>query len=271
MLFPILEGPTLFSILSDAVPSHSRRHQFILSMVDSDNTREPSDEFAHHCGLFPSSRQVSRCRRANLGSNLYILLFAIVFCETGLVVTPFLPGDSLLFALGALAYKSDAISLPVLIPLLCLAANCGDLVNYLIGYRLGPSVFKRESSWLLNKKHLLEAQRFYDHHGRKTIILARFVPIIRTFAPFVAGIGRMPFSRFILFSVSGGIFWVVTVSLCGYYFGRIPWVSTHFQVVVLAIIFISLLPPIIHVLQARRAESQSDPAMAGESGQRAGH
>lgn len=189
----------------------------------------------------------------DMGPKLYVLLFAIVFCETGLVVLPFLPGDSLLFALGALAYKSSAISLPVLIPLLCVAANCGDLVNYLIGYRLGPNVFSRESSWLLNKKHLLEAQRFYDHHGRKTLILARFVPIIRTFAPFVAGIGRMPFSRFVLFSISGGIFWVVGVSLCGYYFGRIPWVSTHFQVVVLAIIFISVLPPIIHVLQARNA------------------
>jgi len=185
----------------------------------------------------------------DMGPKLYILLFVVVFCETGLVVTPLLPGDSLLFALGALAYKSSAISLPVLIPLLCLAANCGDLLNYSIGYRLGPNVFSRESSWLLNKKHLLEAQSFYDHYGRKTIILARFVPIVRTFAPFVAGIGRMAFSRFILFSISGGIFWVVAVTLSGYYFGRIPWVSTHFQVVVLAIIFISLIPPMIHVLQ----------------------
>ena len=201
----------------------------------------------------------------DMGPRLYVLLFAIVFCETGLVVTPFLPGDSLLFALGALAYKSSAISLPVLIPLLCVAANCGDLVNYLIGYRLGPNVFSRESSWLLNKKHLLEAQRFYDHHGRKTLILARFVPIIRTFAPFVAGIGRMAFSRFILFSITGGIFWVVLVSMCGYYFGRIPWVSTHFQVVVLAIIFISVLPPIVHVLQAGRRPDEAEKAMAGES------
>jgi membrane-associated protein len=189
----------------------------------------------------------------DMGPKLYILLFVVIFCETGLVVTPLLPGDSLLFALGALAYKSSAISLPVLIPLLCLAANCGDLLNYSIGYRLGPNVFKRESSWLLNKKHLLEAQSFYDHHGRKTIILARFVPIVRTFAPFVAGIGRMAFSRFVLFSISGGIFWVVAVTLSGYYFGRIPWVSTHFQVVVLAIILISLIPPMIHVLQRRKS------------------
>jgi membrane-associated protein len=189
----------------------------------------------------------------NMGTSLYFLLFAIIFCETGLVVTPFLPGDSLLFALGALAYKSAAIRLPILIPLLCIAANCGDLVNYLIGSRLGPNVFNRESSWLLNKKHLLEAQSFYDRHGRKTIILARFVPIIRTFAPFVAGIGRMAFSRFIAFSITGGIFWVLSVTLCGFFFGRIPWVSTHFQVVVLAIIFISVLPAIFHVLSRKGA------------------
>jgi membrane-associated protein len=199
----------------------------------------------------------------SMGPMLYVLLFAIVFCETGLVVTPFLPGDSLLFALGALAAKSAAVKLPIVIPLLCLAANCGDLVNYLIGYRLGPSVFKKESSWLLNKKHLLEAQGFYDRHGRKTIIMARFVPIIRTFAPFVAGIGRMAFSRFILFSISGGLFWVLSVSLCGYYFGGIPWVAGHFQVVVLAIIAISLLPPVIHVLQAR-GKRGAEPALAAE-------
>jgi membrane-associated protein len=199
----------------------------------------------------------------SMGPMLYVLLFAIVFCETGLVVTPFLPGDSLLFALGALAAKSAAVKLPIVIPLLCLAANCGDLVNYLIGYRLGPSVFKKESSWLLNKKHLLEAQGFYDRHGRKTIIMARFVPIIRTFAPFVAGIGRMAFSRFILFSISGGLFWVLSVSLCGYYFGGIPWVAGHFQVVVLAIIAISLLPPVIHVVQAR-GKRGTEPALAAE-------
>ena len=130
-----------------------------------------------------------------MGPWLYVLLFVIVFCETGLVVTPFLPGDTLLFALGALAHPKDgsasAINLPLVAVLLCLAANCGDAVNYLLGYRIGPRVFSRENSWLLNKKHLREAQRFYERHGRKTIIMARFVPIIRTFAPFVAGIGRM--------------------------------------------------------------------------------
>ena len=122
-----------------------------------------------------------------MGNGLYLLLFAIVFCETGLVVTPFLPGDSLLFALGALAAAGTTVKLPIVIITLCVAANCGDFVNYFLGYSLGPKVFGREKSWLLNPKHLREAQDFYDRHGRMTIIMARFVPIIRTFAPFVAG------------------------------------------------------------------------------------
>lgn len=186
----------------------------------------------------------------SMGGGLYLLIFAIVFCETGLVVTPFLPGDSLLFALGALAATGTAIKLPLVAVLLCLAANCGDALNYLVGYRLGPRVFSRESSWLLNKKHLLEAQRFYDRHGRKTIILARFVPIIRTFAPFVAGIGRMNFGRFALFSVSGGILWVVSLLLAGFFFGRITAVRNNFQIVVLAIVVISVLPAIYHAWRA---------------------
>ena len=188
-----------------------------------------------------------------LGGKLYILLFIIVFCETGLVVTPFLPGDSLLFALGALAATPHStLRLPIVIPLLCLAANCGDAVNYFAGYRIGPKVFSRRSSWLLNQKHLEEAHRFYERHGRKTIIVARFIPIIRTFAPFVAGIGRMSFARFATFSVSGGILWVVSLSMCGYYFGQMPFVKNNFQLVVLAIIFISVLPALFHALQARR-------------------
>lgn len=189
----------------------------------------------------------------SLGPRLYLLLFVIVFCETGLVVTPFLPGDSLLFALGALAATGTAIKLPVVAVVLCLAANCGDALNYFLGYRLGPKVFSRESSWLLNKKHLREAQSFYERHGRKTIILARFVPIIRTFAPFVAGIGRMRFSRFATFSVSGGILWVVSVLAAGYYFGRVEFVKKHFEVVVVAIILISVLPAVYHWWRSRTA------------------
>ena len=194
----------------------------------------------------------------SLGPRLYLLLFAIVFCETGLVVTPFLPGDSLLFALGALAATGTAIKLPVAMVVLCLAANCGDAVNYYLGYRLGPKVFSRESSWLLNKKHLLEAQHFYQRHGGVTIILARFIPIIRTFVPFVAGIGRMRFARFAAFSVSGGILWVVSVSLAGYYFGRIEFVRKNFEVVVVAIVFISVVPAIYHGIRARQRSVRSN-------------
>src|SRR4051812_32377182 len=176
------------------------------------------------------------------GTWTYLILFLIVFCETGLVVTPFLPGDSLLFAVGALAANPESpINLILVCVLLCIAANCGDLVNYSIGRSLGPKVFSRESSWLLNRKHLHEAQGFYERHGRKTIIIARFVPIIRTFAPFVAGIGRMPFSRFIGFSIGGGILWVFLLTLAGYFFGRIAIVQRNFELVILAIIGISVV------------------------------
>ncbi|HEX5243043.1 MAG TPA: DedA family protein [Tepidisphaeraceae bacterium] len=196
---------------------------------------------------------------AHMGDKLYLLIFVIVFCETGLVVTPFLPGDSLLFALGALAASGSVVKLPIVIPLLCLAANCGDLLNYTIGYRIGPKVFSRQSSWLLNRKHLDEAHAFYERHGSKTIILARFVPIVRTFAPFVAGIGRMTFRRFAAFSVSGGILWVTLLSLSGYYFGQIPIVQKNFQIVVIAIVVISVLPAVVHALKARRRSPSEMP------------
>ena len=213
------------------------------------------DLFLHldkHLNSYASAHQV----------GAYVLLAVIVFCETGLVVWPFLPGDSLLFAVGALAAAAGSpISLPGMIALLCLAANCGDVLNYSIGRRVGPKIFSRESSWLLNKRHLEEAHAFYEKHGRKTIILARFVPIVRTFAPFVAGIGQMPFVRFIGFSISGGVLWVVTLSLAGYYFNQIEIVRTHFQFVVLAIVAISLIPVAVHALQGRkrREGSQLDP------------
>lgn len=187
----------------------------------------------------------------SLGQRLYVLLFAIVFCETGLVVTPFLPGDSLLFALGALAATGTAVKLPVVIVLLCVAANCGDLVNYTLGSRIGPRLFSKDGSWLFNRRHLDEAHRFYERHGTGTIILARFVPIIRTFAPFVAGIGKMNFFRFAAFSVSGGVLWVVAMSMAGYFFGQIPWVKGHFEIVVLAIVIISVLPAGFQAMKAR--------------------
>src|SRR5438034_5029332 len=146
-----------------------------------------------------------------LGHWLYVLLFLIVFCETGLVVTPFLPGDSLLFAVGALSARPGSpIDLPVAIVVMCVAAILGDAVNYAAGFRIGPRVFTREDSRLLNRQHLIRAQEFYEKHGGKTIILARFIPIIRTFAPFVAGVGRMSYRRFALYNVTGGIAWVLS-------------------------------------------------------------
>ena len=193
---------------------------------------------------------------AVLGPWLYLVLFVIVFCETGLVVTPFLPGDSLLFAVGALAaIDGSPINLPTLVILLCVAAIIGDALNYAIGYRVGPKVFTSETSRWLNKQHLLRAQAFYEKYGGKTIILARFMPIIRTFAPFVAGIGKMRYPRFALFNVVGGIAWVLSFSLAGYWFGNVPFVKRQFHYVILAIIVISLLPPVIEYIRAQRAEA----------------
>jgi membrane-associated protein len=185
--------------------------------------------------------------------NLYIVLFLIIFAETGLVVTPFLPGDSLLFALGAIAADpASPINLPLITVLLIVAAVLGDAVNYWVGYRIGPKVFTRENSRLLNKKHLLRAQEFYEKYGGKTIILARFVPIVRTFAPFVAGIGKMGYARFALYNVVGGIAWVLICVIAGYYFGRIEFVQKRFELVIVAIIVISVLPMVIEFILARR-------------------
>lgn len=178
-----------------------------------------------------------------LGPWTYVLLFAILFAETGLVVTPFLPGDSLLFAVGALAATAGSpLHIVSVTALLVVAAILGDAVNYAIGRRLGPRVFRAESSWLLNKKHLLRTQHFYEKHGGKTIFLARFVPIVRTFAPFVAGIGQMQYRRFGLYNVAGGVTWVVLFTGAGYFFGGLPWVKDRFHIVILAIIGISVLP-----------------------------
>ncbi len=188
-----------------------------------------------------------------LGGWLYALLFAIVFCETGLVVTPFLPGDSLLFAVGALcALPGSPLEIGPTIALLFAAGVLGDATNYAIGRRLGPKVFNRESSRLLNKKHLLRTQAFYEKHGGKTIIIARFMPIVRTFAPFVAGIGQMRYRRFAAFNVVGAALWVVLFTLLGYWFGNLPSVKRNFQYVILAIIVLSVLPVVIEFLRERR-------------------
>jgi membrane-associated protein len=185
--------------------------------------------------------------------KLYVVLFVIIFCETGLVVTPFLPGDSLLFALGAVASSPNTpINLPVLAILLIIAAIIGDAVNYWIGYRLGPKVFTSETSRLLNKKHLLRAQEFYERYGGKTIILARFVPVVRTFAPFVAGIGKMSYLKFFLYNVVGGIAWVLICVIAGYLFGQVEFVQKRFELVIIAIVVISILPMAYEFWRARR-------------------
>ena len=184
------------------------------------------------------------------GAWTYGILFAIIFCETGLVVTPFLPGDSLLFAVGAVAAGGSLD--PILVcALLSVAAILGDTVNYAAGYWIGPAVFTREDSWLLNKQHLERTHRFYEKYGGKTIIIARFVPIIRTFAPFVAGIGRMTYARFLAYNVIGGMIWICAFVAAGYWFGNIPVVKENFSLVILAIIVLSILPAVIEFLRAR--------------------
>jgi membrane-associated protein len=189
----------------------------------------------------------------SLGGAIYAVLFLIIFCETGLVVTPFLPGDSLLFAVGALAaIDGSPLHIPTILGLLAVAAVAGDAVNYAIGRRVGPKVFTSESSRLLNKDHLLRTHAFYEKYGGKTIILARFMPIIRTFAPFVAGIGQMGYPRFALYNVVGGAAWVGSFTLAGYFFGNVPVVKRNFHFVIVAIIVLSIMPPIIEFLRSRR-------------------
>ena len=195
---------------------------------------------------------------ASMGPWLYALLFLIVFCETGLVVTPFLPGDSLLFAVGALAAIPDAVIDPwAAIVLLIIAAIAGDAANYAIGRKVGPAIFTASESRFLNRSHLFHTQRFYETHGGKTIVLARFIPIVRTFAPFVAGIGEMGYARFAMFNVTGGIAWVVLFIGGGYLFGNIPTVKRNFHVVIVAIIVISVLPAVIEFLRARAASRRA--------------
>ena len=185
------------------------------------------------------------------GTLTYVILFIIVFCETGLVVTPFLPGDSLLFAVGTFA------ALGVLDPvmaagILCAAGILGDTVNYWIGHRIGPKIFTKRDSKLLNYQHLERAHHFYERYGGKTVVIARFVPIIRTFAPFVAGIGAMSYPRFIFFNIFGAALWVVSFVCLGYFFGNLPMVKSNFSLVILAIIIISVMPGVIEFLREWR-------------------
>ena len=188
------------------------------------------------------------------GFLTYAILFVIIFCETGLVVTPFLPGDSLLFAAGALSasLNTGGILNPILlIVVLALAAIAGDTANYLIGAYIGPKVFERDSRFL-KKEYFDRTNAFYEKYGGKTIILARFVPIVRTFAPFVAGVGKMNYRRFITFNVIGGILWVTIFITLGALFGNIPFVKNNFEIVTLGIVFISVLPMVFEFVRARR-------------------
>jgi membrane-associated protein len=178
---------------------------------------------------------------AQYGAWVYAILFAIVFCETGLVVTPFLPGDSLLFVAGALA-AAGGMQIGLLIVLLVMAAVLGDAVNYAVGAWFGPKVFRWENSRFFNRSAFDRTHAFYEKHGGKTVIIARFMPLIRTFAPFVAGVARMRYARFAMFNVSGALLWVLSLTLAGYWFGNLPWVKQNLTLVILAIIAISLAP-----------------------------
>jgi membrane-associated protein len=184
------------------------------------------------------------------GLITYVLLFVIVFCETGLVVTPFLPGDSLLFAVGAFAARGS-LSLPVALAVLAAAAILGDTANYWIGAVVGPKVFHRENVRFLNRKHLERTHQFYERYGGKTIVIARFVPIVRTFAPFVAGIGKMRYGHFLSFNVIGGAAWVLGFVMAGFWFGNIPVVKRNFTFVIFAIIVVSVLPAVIEFFRQR--------------------
>lgn len=199
---------------------------------------------------------------AGYGLWVYAILFLIIFCETGLVVTAILPGDSLLFAAGSLcalgASSESRLNIFIVIPLLIVAAIIGDAVNYSIGKALGPGYLEKKNFRFIKKEHLDRTQRFYEKYGGKTIVLARFVPIVRTFAPFVAGIGKMPYSRFLTFNVVGALAWVIICTVAGFAFGQMAVVKKNFELVILAIIFVSILPILIEAIRSRKGEPK-DP------------
>lgn len=189
---------------------------------------------------------------SNYGLWTYLALFMIIFCETGFVVTPFLPGDSLLFAAGSLAAQPQAsLHIITLFTLLTVASILGNKLNYLIGKAIGPLIFRAQSSWLFNKNHLMEAQAFYEKHGGKTIIFARFIPIIRTFAPFVAGVGSMKLSLFTFYNLISALLWIGSLLTLGYFLGSIPIVKNNFTLVIYTIIILSLLPPFLTFLHRK--------------------
>ncbi len=185
------------------------------------------------------------------GLLTYLLLFAIVFCETGLVIAPFLPGDSLIFATGALVAIGSLDFLIVFI-VLCTAAILGDTVNYHTGYLLRKRITNHEGIRFIKKEHIIRTQIYFEKHGAKTIIIARFIPIIRTFAPFVAGVGTMPYSTFLVYNIFGAVTWVMSFLFAGYFFGNLPVVEDNFSLIIIGIIFASLLPGVITYIQSKR-------------------
>ncbi len=218
------------------------------------------DFLLHVVDVFRHLDQYLAALVVDYGIWIYAILFVVIFCETGLVVTPFLPGDSLLFTAGALAATSTAATLDgegglhlgLVMPLLIMAAVLGDAVNFMIGSKLGPAVLEKEKIPLIKKAHLLKTQAFYEKHGSKTIVLARFVPIVRTFAPFIAGIGKMKYATFATYNVVGAVAWVGICTFAGYFFGNIPVVKKNFELVVLGIIAVSVLPIAIEMFKAWR-------------------
>lgn len=194
---------------------------------------------------------------AQFGPWIYVIVFLIIFCETGLVVTPFLPGDSLLFALGALAARPDGLNIWILVPVMIVAAILGDTVNYWVGHYLGEKL-PRKFPRLIKRQHLERTHQFFERYGGKTIIIARFVPIVRTLAPFVAGAGSMTYSRFMMFNVTGALLWIGLLVPAGYFFGNLQVVRENFSLVVLAIIFLSILPAVIEFWRERRRLKQVD-------------
>jgi membrane-associated protein len=193
----------------------------------------------------------------------YVFFFAIVFAETGLLVGFFLPGDSLLFTIGVVA-GAGSLNLPLILLVLCIAAIVGDAVGYTLGRQAGPRVFNRPDSRFFKQEHLRKTKAFYEKHGGKTIIYARFVPIIRTFAPFVAGVAQMPYSRFVAFNVFGGIGWVVSMTVAGFLLGKNPFIQRHFEKVVILIVLVSVLPVVFEYLKHRREERQIAQAAEGD-------
>jgi len=214
------------------------------------------DTLTHFVDLFLHIDKHLAVVMQSYGAWTYAILFLIVFCETGLVVTPFLPGDSLLFAAGALA-AAGSLNVHLLAVLLIAAAVLGDAANYHVGRFIGPKVFQKKDSRIFKQQYIEKTQHFYDKYGTKTIVLARFVPIVRTFAPFLAGVGAMGYMKFAAYNIVGAVLWVALFLYCGYMFSEIELVKKNFSLVILAIIVVSLLPGVIEIIRARNTKSSA--------------